>query len=146
MLDFVRWLAAIGDSQRCPCRLLQAAYSEALREAQLDSLQENLLASAVLEFAAKHAQPECGETPSKLLSKLIEEPLPDGREILARVAENPMALSKRLNALKASLATQGCASSSAAARTPHCRHDGRLRHQPRRPGTSNRSIRSYSAS
>ncbi|MCG3171661.1 MAG: hypothetical protein CALGDGBN_03302 [Pseudomonadales bacterium] len=106
MLDFVRWLAAMEIAKGVPAGIYQAAYSEALREAQLDSLQENLLASAVLEFAAKHARPECSETPSKLLSKLIEE-LPDGAKYSREWPRTPIALSKRLNALKASLATQG---------------------------------------
>ena len=50
MLDFVRWLAAMEKAHGIPAGIYQAEYSNVLHEAQLDSLMENFLASAIIEF------------------------------------------------------------------------------------------------
>jgi len=106
MLEFVRWLAAMELAQRVPPGTFQQVYSEALQQAQLDSLMDNVLASAVLTFAARRANPEWSGTPHALLEAL-EFGLPRGGNYSREWPSNPIALSKRLIALKASLATQG---------------------------------------
>lgn len=106
MFDFVRWLAAMELARKVPQGTYQQLYSEALREAQLDSLQENLLASAVLDFAAKHAQPEWSGTPGQLLSEL-NDLVTTGTQYAREWPRSPISLSKRLKGLKASLGSQG---------------------------------------
>lgn len=105
MLDFVRWLAASEEALNLTGSVLQDYYADTLNEAQRDSLMDNLLGNAIVDFAAE-LKVEWSGTPSALLSALNER-APFGTTSSREWPSNPIALSKRLNALKASLRTQG---------------------------------------
>jgi hypothetical protein len=105
MIDFSRWLAAMELALGYTQPVLQAQYSLSLNEAQRDSLLDNLLGSTLLEFAADLDETWTG-TPTNLLSELNSR-FSFGPPSSQEWPNNPIALSKRLNALKASLRTQG---------------------------------------
>jgi hypothetical protein len=109
MYDFVRWLAAMEKVRKIPAGIYQGAYSDVLHEAQLDSLMENLLSSMVIEFTSTQKKiiqtGQWSGTPAQLMSELND--LSTYRSIRSEEwPQNAIALSKRLNALKASLRTQ----------------------------------------
>lgn len=106
MYDFVRWLAATEKAQGISPGTYQQVYSEALRQAQLDSIEENALAGAILQFAAEHIQGQWSGTPLELLNKLLLI-VPSGTQHSREWPKNAIALSKRLTPMKASLLTQG---------------------------------------
>jgi hypothetical protein len=106
MLDFVRWLAAMEKAQGVPAGVFQLEYSEAIRHGQLDSLQENVLAAAVMEFAEGLPGGEWSGTPAGLLLELNKK-ASRGTQRSRDWPQNPIALSKRLVPLQAGLATQG---------------------------------------
>jgi hypothetical protein len=110
MYDFVRWLAAMEKARKIPAGVYQSAYSEVLHEAQLDSLMENLLSSMLMAFTEKKEVQKTGQwegTPAGLLDALNNLlPTQSGYTSSAEWPQNAIALSKRLNALKASLLTQ----------------------------------------
>ncbi len=106
MLDFCRWLAAMEKVDGAPEGAYQVEYSNAINQGQLDSLQSNLLASAVLDFAETLTAAEWSGTPTELLEEL--------NAIVGRNSQrsrdwpqNPIALSIRLLPLQAGLLTQG---------------------------------------
>ena len=103
MIDFVYWLAAMEVALKVPSGVYQAAFSDAVNQGQLDSLLDNTLASAVVDFANRHG--DWSDTPAKLLMELnrdVNKQMQRDREW----PQNPIALSKRLKPLQASLATQ----------------------------------------
>ncbi len=70
MLDFVLWLAAMEKALGRPAGALQRAYSNALIDAMRDSLQDNPLAAAIVDFAQQHKQQAWFGTPAELLLQL----------------------------------------------------------------------------
>ena len=106
MIDFVRWLGAMERAHGLPPGVYQGVYAESLREAQLASLQENVLASAVMDFAKAFACLTWTGTPQALF-KALYEAASVGTSYSDEWPRNPIALSKRLNGLKASLEGQG---------------------------------------
>jgi hypothetical protein len=106
MLDFVHWLAAMEKAHGIPAGIYQAAYSSSLRQAQLDSLMESMLASTMVEFCEGIKGKEWSGTPAKLHQEL-NDLVTSGTTYSREWPQNPIALSKRLNGLKASLLTQG---------------------------------------
>jgi hypothetical protein len=107
MLDFVFWLAAMEKVHGAPTGVYQDQYSSVLRQAQLDGLMDNLLASAILEFAEQEISPHpWSGSPTDLLAEL-EAKATTGTTRALDWPKNSIALSKRLNALKAGLLTQG---------------------------------------
>ena len=106
MIDFVRWLAALEKVDGAPSGAYQAAYSANLNEAQLDSLLEHTLADAVFRFATEHVSGSWSGTPTKLLDEL-NDCAPRTTQYSRDWPHNAIALSKRLNALKASFKGQG---------------------------------------
>jgi hypothetical protein len=108
MLDFVYWLAAMEKAHDVPAGVYQGAYSDALHQSQLDSLLDNSLGAAVIEFASCMKDKKWSGTPKDLLEELSKDVAT--RTVYSREwPSNPIALSKRLNALKGSLLTQGIA-------------------------------------
>lgn len=104
MIDFSRWLAAMELALEVPKGSLQSLYSANLNETIHDSLTDNALASAVLQFA--EGEREWHGTPTKLLKDLnFRYDMEFGRS--REWPSNPIALSKRLKSLKAGLLTQG---------------------------------------
>lgn len=105
MLDFVHWLTAMEKAAKIPAGIYQSAYSDVLRQGQGESLQENALAAAIVEFS-DNVDDFWSGTPSDLLAKLNQR---TGREIQRSHdwPQTPIALSKRLISLQAGLLSQG---------------------------------------
>lgn len=106
MVDFVHWLAAMEKVYGAPTGAFQQAYSDALRQAQLDSLMENILAATVVEFCEGLKGKDWHGTPAELLHELNSK-VSTGSTYSRDWPQNPIALSKRLSGLKASLLSQG---------------------------------------
>lgn len=106
MLDFVQWLAAMEAADGVPLGVYQAVYSHALQEGQLDTLMGNVLAAAVLAFVDKKVDDWWSGTPAELYEQLRDAV--DFSTARSRDwPPNPIAMSKRLRGLQASLLTQG---------------------------------------
>ena len=108
MIDFVRWLAAMERVNGVPSGTYQSAYSSNLNEAQLDSLLEHTLAEAIFRFATRRGDRMWSGTPTDLLYELNGH-APRTTQHSGDWPHNAIALSKRLNALKASFKGQGIA-------------------------------------
>jgi hypothetical protein len=106
MIDFVNWLAAMEKADGVPTGIYQTEYSTALCGSQLDSLQENLIAAAILEFVGELAEGEWEGTPARLLN-LLNAKATRGTQRSREWPQNAIALSKRLAPLQAGLSTQG---------------------------------------
>ena len=106
MLDFVHWLAAMEQAQGVPAGTYQAGYSEALNQGQLDSLQDDVLAAAVVDFATVKFGGDWSGTPTELLAELNLR-ASKGTLRSREWPQNPISLSKKLIPLQASLLTQG---------------------------------------
>lgn len=106
MYDFVHWLAAMEMAEGMPEGKLQSLYSNSLQQAQLDSLMENLLSATLIKFSESFGGSEWTGTPSELFHALVKI-IDYGEERSPEWPHNAIALSKRLNGLKASLLTQG---------------------------------------
>jgi len=106
MIDFVRWLAAMEKVENVPPGTYQAAYSSNLNESQLESLLDHSLANAVFTFATKEIGESWSGTPMDLLN-LLNDSAPRETRHSRNWPRNPISLSKKLNALKASFHTQG---------------------------------------
>lgn len=104
MLDFVKWLAAMESVHGAPEGAYQKVYCDSLDQVQLDTLMDNQLAATLIEFVDRN--PHWTGTPTELLRQL-EFIAADGAKRSREWPNNPITLSKRLNALKASLLTQG---------------------------------------
>jgi energy-coupling factor transporter ATP-binding protein EcfA2 len=105
MLDFCRWLSAIEKIDDTPEGAYQKAYSNVINQGQLDSLQSNLLASAVLDFAETFKSAGWSGTPADLLEDL-NATVGRNTQRSRDWPQNPIALSKRLLPLQAGLLTQ----------------------------------------
>jgi hypothetical protein len=80
MYDFSKWLAAMEIVDGVPAEVYQASYAAALNEGQLDSIRENVVGSAILDFAASLKTGEWSGTPAKLLEELDQfMRYPDGQ-------------------------------------------------------------------
>jgi len=106
MLDFVRWLAAMELAMDIPPGSLQHEFSAAVHQGQLESLQDDLLGSTLMEFIADEPSLQWRGTPTELLSKLSFRVSQEARRSRAW-PQNPIAMSKRLVPLIASLSSQG---------------------------------------
>lgn len=106
MYDFVHWLAAMERAEGMSEGELQSLYSKSLQQTQLDSLMENFLSATLIEFLGSFKYQEWTGTPNDLLQKLNNF-ADQGSSYSRDWPNNPIALSKRLNGLKASLLTQG---------------------------------------
>lgn len=105
MVDFTRWLAAMEKVDGAPAGVYQEAYRDALRQAQLDSLMENILAASLIEFCDHIQGNTWSGTPAKLLDEL-NDLVSRGTTYSSEWPQNPIALSKRVNGLKASFLAQ----------------------------------------
>lgn len=111
MIDFVEWIAAMEQAEGIPPGIYQALYSEVLQNGQLDTLMDNPLAAAILDFMDKRDDDKFGNiqwsgTPSAFLDALnlaTDQNLGRSRSW----PQNAIALSKRIPALQASLLAQG---------------------------------------
>jgi hypothetical protein len=106
MLEFVFWLAAMEKAMGLPEGQLQLSYSDNLVGAMQDSLQDNPLADAVMQFAQQHIQQPWSGTPAELLGHLN---VIAGPQIIASGVwpRNEISLSMRLKKLKSQLSCAG---------------------------------------
>jgi len=106
MYDFSQWLAAMEKVEGVPPDVYQTEYSNALNEGMLDSLLDNLLASAVMSFITDGHRNRWSGTPRELLSEL--NTLVGNRSRYSKDwPQTASALSKRLKPLQAGLRRQG---------------------------------------
>jgi hypothetical protein len=106
MLDFCQWLAAMELALGMDIGSLQLPYAESLRNAQLESLQDNPLAVAIMAFAEGEEGVEWVGTPTDFyncLTKMADFSLQRSRAWPSSAA----VLSKRLHGLQAPLLAQG---------------------------------------
>lgn len=106
MIDFVKWLAAMEMAEGVPVGVYQGAYSHTLQQGQLDTLMDNPLAAAIIEFSDAHADESWSGTPAKLLTAL-DEIVSFGTQRSREWPQNPISLSKRIAGLQAGLLSQG---------------------------------------
>lgn len=106
MIDFVAWLAAMEKAQGVPVGVYQAQYSHVLRQGQLDTLMDNPLAAAIIDFMDESTSGVWSDTPSELLLKLSRR-VSRGTQLSRDWPQNPIALSKRVAGLQAGLLSQG---------------------------------------
>lgn len=108
MLDFAHWLTAMEMVDGVEIGTYQAAYAEVINESQLDSLLDNLLGAAIIDFTNDDLMKtnKWSGTPSRLLSHLNNF-VPLNTQRSKEWPSNPIALSKRLNSLKDTLLGQG---------------------------------------
>lgn len=109
MYDFSHWLAAMEVVHQVPSTVYQASYATALNEGQHDSLRENVVGSAILDFAGSLKTGEWSGTPAMLLEELdrfMRYSDPTGPHAPRGWPDNPIALSKRLLPLETALRTQ----------------------------------------
>lgn len=104
MYAFVKWLAAAEVLYGVTAGTFQYEYSQNLKKAQLNSLMENHLGTAIIDFVHKLDGDFWEGTPTALLSTLSNLPSVNSRA--HDWPQNAIALSKRLQALKSSLLTQ----------------------------------------
>jgi hypothetical protein len=106
MIDFVKWLAGMEKVNGMPAGVYQGAYSYTLKQGQLESLVENVLASTVLQFAQEMRDGEWSGTPAELLGELTTL-VSRSTQFSRDWPRNAIALSKRLVSLQSSLKSQG---------------------------------------
>lgn len=106
MIDFVAWLAAMEKEDDAPPGAYQGLYSETLKQGQLDTLMDNPLAAAIIEFMDDFHGNSCSDTPTNLLKKL-NFCVDRGTQLSRDWPQNPIALSKRIAGLQAGLLSQG---------------------------------------
>ena len=106
MIDFSRWMAASERVDGVPYGIYQNLYSDLLNDGQRENLQDNLLASTIMDFANDELDGETWSgTPADLLENLNRLVSPNTQRS-REWPSNPIALSKRLLPLIAPLLTQ----------------------------------------
>ena len=105
MYDFSHWFAAMERAEDVPDEVYQESYKENLREAQLDSLLENPLAAALVQFS-ELLKNEWKDEPLHLLEDL-NELAPMSVRRTQDWPSNSIAFTKRLKPLQAGLRSQG---------------------------------------
>jgi len=112
MIGFSKWLAAmeicITDETDITAGDLQKAYCDNIRASFLESLQEDVFAFALLEFAKQHPAPNLWKgTPAQLLAEIsVGQPVKVTGNAKVWPA-NPISLGKRLPVVEKSLDAQG---------------------------------------
>lgn len=105
MVEFSRWLAAMERVEGIPAGIYQDEYSIALRQGQLDTMMDNPLAAAIIQFVDELDGTVWSGTPTELhdqLSRRVGLSTQRSREW----PQNPIALSKRIAGLQAGLRSQ----------------------------------------
>lgn len=108
MLDFSHWLAALEmalDHPKDKLGVIQQHYSEALKQGQLSSLQDNLLGATLIDFVESLGNNGWSGSPTKLHKDLTDQVLPTTAKS-RDWPQNPIALSKRLHPLQPALLSQ----------------------------------------
>ena len=108
MLDFSHWLAALElalDHPKDKLGAIQQHYSEALKQGQLSSLQDNLLGATLIDFVESLGSNGWSGSPTDLHKELTDHVLPPTAKS-RDWPQNPIALSKRLHPLQPALLSQ----------------------------------------
>ena len=108
MLDFSQWLAALELALGHPkdrLGAIQEHYSEALKQGQLSSLQDNLLGATLIDFSESLGSNGWSGSPTDLYKKLSDQVLPSTTKS-RDWPQNAIALSKRLHPLQPALLSQ----------------------------------------
>ena len=105
MYDLSHWFAAMERADGVPDEVYQESYKENLREGQLDSLLENPLAAAMVQFS-ESLDRQWKDEPLHLLEEL-NELIPMSVRRTQGCPSNSIALTKRLKPLQAGLRSQG---------------------------------------
>ena len=108
MLDFSQWLAALELGLGHPkdrLGAIQEHYSEALKQGQLSSLQDNLLGATLIDFAESMRSNSWSGSPTDLYQELTDQVLPTTAKS-RDWPQNAIALSKRLHPLQPALLSQ----------------------------------------
>jgi len=106
MMDFMKWLAALEQVEGISYPVYQDLYSEYVTAGQMNILQENLLATALMEFIQNQPNKKWTGTPANLLQELnISANHQNYRD--RDWPQNSIALAKRLKPLEHALSTQG---------------------------------------
>jgi len=106
MIDFVYWLAGMERAHGLPTPFYQREFSSVLRQGQLDTLMDNPLAAAILEFTEDLDNESWSGTPTELLAKL-NSLVTTGTQRSREWPQNSIALSRRIAPLQAGLLSQG---------------------------------------
>jgi len=107
LMNFSRWLAAMEKVIELPPGKLQTAYSNNLRQASLDNVQDNVLAVTLLRFMEKRKDGSWQGTATALLAELSKIAPANTVQRQSEWPQNPIALSKRLKQLEAMVKPQG---------------------------------------
>jgi hypothetical protein len=107
MLSFCRWLAALEQVMGLPTGRLQKAYSDNLKNASMESVQESALGVTALRFTMGLPNHHWVGTPSQLLIEL-ENLAPNNTTYRhTEWPQSPISLSKRLKQIGPLLKAQG---------------------------------------
>jgi hypothetical protein len=107
MLSFCRWLAALEQVMGLPTGRLQKTYSDNLKNAAMESVQESTLGVTALRFALGLPNHHWVGTPSQLLIEL-ENLAPNNTTYRhTEWPQSPISLSKRLKQIGPLLRAQG---------------------------------------
>jgi len=106
MIDFVKWLAAMEIAHGAPAGIYQDVYADILDQGQFETVLENHLAAAVMDFTQYHVNGQWVGTSKELLEELNVH-ADAGTKRSKAWPSNPISLSKRLKPILHSLATQG---------------------------------------
>ena len=103
MIDFCYWLAALEKVHNVPKSVYQLAYSSMLNETQLDTLLDDPLAAAVIEYVEHHD--ELSGTPTDVFDALSHT-VNKRTQYWHLWPRNAIGFSKKLQTLKAGLKSQ----------------------------------------
>ena len=106
MVDLCRWIAGFELACEMPQGTLQAEYDNLIQDMQLETLQDNPLAAAILEFAEKMEGPHWAGSPTAFYAELEALVSFSGRKSRGWPT-NAATMSKRLHGLQAPLLAQG---------------------------------------
>jgi hypothetical protein len=109
MIGFSRWLAAMELVRGIEPGKLQLSYCRNIREAMRNTVEDNYLAIALLNFAANSPAGQWKGTPTELLQNLITITPPAIQNRRNDWPQNPNSMSKRLRSIEKVLETQGVA-------------------------------------
>jgi hypothetical protein len=107
LMSFSRWLAALEPAMGLPEGWLQKAFSNNLRGAALETVQDNALAITVLNFTRALPSQKWKGTSTQLLVQLNKIAPPNTIHRQAEWPQNPISLSKRLKSVAPMLQSQG---------------------------------------
>ncbi len=107
LMDFSRWIAAMELALGQEPGSLQAAYAKNVSSTMFETLQEDALGLAVLQFITIHPEHHWSGTPTELLEALDRIAPPRVVNQSSKWPQTAISLSKRLQRLATTLLSQG---------------------------------------